>query len=175
MCFQNYFGCQGQSCQLVVNLNWKGKANFHLKESKVPAVFLSLKTEKIILLHWMSTDIRVTNYFSNNETTRLGSSGCSGWVRGGGKKHEIYVAIFFMTYFYKAGGWPLRPPPVSATVRHRSDSIQGTDYIANDYIILSSWIWGFLDRNWKSKMTGRGGGYYLDNLQKICNIIGPKT
>ena len=29
---------------------------------------------------------------------------------------------------------------------HMSDSIQGTDYITNDYIVISSWISGFL---WK--------------------------
>ena len=47
------------------------------------------------------------------QTHCTGSIGSSGWVRGGGKKHEIYATAFdghlFMTYFYRASG--ACPPP----------------------------------------------------------------
>ena len=40
--------------------------------------------------------------------------------------------------------------------------------------ILSSWIKKFLDNNQKSEMTARWRNY-SSNLQKIFNIVGPRT
>ena len=53
---------------------------------------------------------------------------------------------------------------------HRSDSIQGTDYIATPVI-------GFPGQKFKiyTLVMTNQERLYLGNLQKFCNIVGPKT
>ena len=36
--------------------------------------------------------------------------------------------------------WKVHKRPLIKGIQHRSDSIQGTGYIVNDYIVFSSWI-----------------------------------
>ena len=65
--------------------------------------------------------------------------GSSGWVEGGGARNmksmwPPLVAVFFMTYFYRAwgggGAWPPRPPPPgSAPVKVRMGN-QTYSYLA---------------------------------------------
>ena len=46
-------------------------------------------------------------------------------------------------------GMPVKQKTVEGHLTHRLDSIQVTDYINNDYIVLSSWILGFLGQKLK--------------------------
>ena len=57
---------------------------------------------------------------------------------------------------------------------HRADSIQGTDYTVNDYIVLLLEFKGFENENSKSKTTNQKK-HLSCNRQKICNIVVPET
>ena len=50
---------------------------------------------------------------------------------------------------------------------HRSDSIQGTDYTANDYIVILLEFKGFKDKNWKSKKKTNQKKHLSCNRQKF--------
>ena len=63
----------------------------------------------------------------------LDSIGSSGWVGGARNMKSVWpplVAIFFMTYLYRAGGpWPPRIPPGSATGPSSGKGLVGLKHI----------------------------------------------